>query len=106
MYIGLVHPQIRLGSFLKASVLCIYCNCPQKKFKVCVVGSGGGIGQPLCMLLKYEPLVTCLAMYDISKMSPGVGVDVSHISTKPYVYSFSGLSELPAALFGNIFLKF
>lgn len=70
---------------------------------MCVIGSAGGIGQPLSMLLKHEPLITCLSMYDITKFNPGVGVDVSHISTRPYVYSFSGLKELPAALCGNNF---
>jgi malate dehydrogenase len=33
--------------------------------KVAVLGAAGGIGQPLSLLLKMNPLVTDLALYDI-----------------------------------------
>ncbi len=33
--------------------------------KVTVLGAAGGIGQPLSLLLKLNPLVTDLALYDI-----------------------------------------
>jgi malate dehydrogenase len=40
----------------------------------------GGIGQPLSLLLKADPLVSQLSLYDI-RGAPGVAADVSHIDT-------------------------
>lgn len=48
--------------------------------KVAVLGAGGGIGQPLSLLLKSDPLVTSLNLYDI-RGAPGVAADVSHVDT-------------------------
>lgn len=48
--------------------------------KVAVLGAGGGIGQPLSLLLKKDPLVTSLSLYDI-RGAPGVAADVSHVDT-------------------------
>ena len=48
--------------------------------KVAVLGAGGGIGQPLSLLLKSDPLVTSLSLYDI-RGAPGVAADVSHVDT-------------------------
>ena len=47
--------------------------------KVAVLGAGGGIGQPLSMLLKLSPVVDELACYDIVG-TPGVAADLSHVS--------------------------
>merc|ERR1712013_454657 len=41
---------------------------------VAVMGASGGIGQPLSMLLKLNPAVTKLNLYDIVH-TPGVGAD-------------------------------
>jgi hypothetical protein len=49
--------------------------------KVCVVGAAGGIGQSLSMLMKMNPAVTRLALYDVMG-TPGVAADVSHMNTK------------------------
>lgn len=49
------------------------------KTKVAVLGAGGGIGQPLSMLLKLSPVVDELACYDIVG-TPGVAADLSHVS--------------------------
>lgn len=38
--------------------------------KVAVLGAGGGIGQPLSLLMKLNPRVSELALYDI-KGAPG-----------------------------------
>jgi malate dehydrogenase len=46
--------------------------------KVAVLGAGGGIGQPLSMLLKLSPAITELACYDIVG-TPGVAADLSHV---------------------------
>jgi len=48
--------------------------------KAVVLGAAGGIGQPLSLLLKANPAVTELALYDIVN-APGVAVDLSHIAT-------------------------
>jgi len=55
--------------------------------KVAVLGAGGGIGQPLSLLLKADPLVTSLSLYDI-RGAPGVAADVSHIDTPGEVNIF------------------
>lgn len=49
--------------------------------KVAVLGAGGGIGQPLSMLLKLSPFVDELACYDIVG-TPGVAADLSHVSSR------------------------
>lgn len=46
-----------------------------------VAGAAGGIGQPLSLLLKLNPLIDELALYDVVN-TPGVATDLSHISTK------------------------
>jgi malate dehydrogenase len=48
--------------------------------KVCVVGGGGGIGQPLSLLLKQSPLVTHVSVFDMIG-APGVAADLSHINS-------------------------
>ncbi|KAI1646628.1 malate dehydrogenase-like protein [Daldinia loculata] len=55
--------------------------------KVTVLGAAGGIGQPLSLLLKLNPRVTELALYDI-RGAPGVAADVSHINTKSTVKGY------------------
>ncbi len=44
-------------------------SCHQMS-KVTVLGAAGGIGQPLSLLLKLNPRVTELALYDI-RLAPG-----------------------------------
>ncbi|KTW27824.1 malate dehydrogenase, NAD-dependent [Pneumocystis jirovecii RU7] len=48
--------------------------------KVSILGAGGGIGQPLSLLLKMNSRVSELALYDI-RGAPGVAADCSHINT-------------------------
>jgi malate dehydrogenase len=55
--------------------------------KAVVLGAAGGIGQPLALLLKANPLVTELGLYDIVN-TPGVAADLSHISTPAKVEGF------------------
>ena len=57
-----------------------FSSSPARHTKVAVLGAGGGIGQPLSLLLKADPLVTSLSLYDI-RGAPGVAADVSHIDT-------------------------
>ncbi|KAI0362787.1 malate dehydrogenase [Trametes cingulata] len=55
--------------------------------KAVVLGAAGGIGQPLSLLLKTNPLITELSLYDIVN-TPGVAADLSHISTPAKVAGF------------------
>lgn len=55
-----------------------------RNFKVAVLGASGGIGQPLALLLKLDPQVTELALFDVVK-TPGVAADISHCCTKATV---------------------
>ncbi|KAF2450168.1 malate dehydrogenase [Karstenula rhodostoma CBS 690.94] len=64
--------------------------------KVTVLGAAGGIGQPLSLLLKLNPRVTKLALYDI-RLAPGVAADIGHINTQSEVRGYdatpSGLAD-------------
>lgn len=59
-------------------------NCRAKGgapgFKVAILGAAGGIGQPLAMLMKMNPLVSVLHLYDVVN-APGVTSDISHMDT-------------------------
>ncbi|KAI1200676.1 malate dehydrogenase [Nemania serpens] len=69
--------------------------------KVTVLGAAGGIGQPLSLLLKLNPRVTELALYDI-RGAPGVAADVSHVNTKSTVKGYEPTTAgLAAALKGS-----
>jgi len=52
--------------------------------KVVILGAAGGIGQPLSLLMKLNPLVSSLSLYDIAN-TPGVAADVGHINTRSQV---------------------
>jgi malate dehydrogenase len=72
-------------------------------FKVSVVGASGGIGQPLSLLLKLNPRIGQLALYDIAKSAvpaKGVAADVADVNTFAQVSGFAGDDELPKALEG------
>ncbi|CAG8894945.1 unnamed protein product [Penicillium egyptiacum] len=56
--------------------------------KVSVLGAAGGIGQPLSLLLKLNPRVSELALYDI-RGGPGVAADLSHINTNSTVTGYN-----------------
>ncbi|KAI4759894.1 malate dehydrogenase, partial [Aureobasidium sp. EXF-12344] len=64
--------------------------------KVAVLGAGGGIGQPLSLLLKLNPRVTELALYDV-RGAPGVAADCSHVNTKSVVKGYEQ-ADVAAAL--------
>ena len=74
-----------------------------KVFKVSVLGASGGIGQPLGLLLKLNPRISNLALYDIAKAampSKGVAADVNDMNTFAQVTGFAGDEDLPKALEG------
>jgi hypothetical protein len=70
-----------------------FTSSAARQTKVAVLGAGGGIGQPLSLLLKSDTLVTSLSLYDI-RGAPGVAADVSHVDTPSEVCRFRYLSPL------------
>ncbi|CAA7397429.1 unnamed protein product [Spirodela intermedia] len=68
--------------------------------KVAVLGAAGGIGQPLSLLMKLNPLVSRLSLYDIAG-TPGVAADVSHINTRAEVTGYASEEQLGLALEGS-----
>ncbi|XP_062180474.1 malate dehydrogenase, mitochondrial-like [Phragmites australis] len=68
--------------------------------KVAILGAAGGIGQPLSLLMKLNPLVSSLSLYDIAG-TPGVAADVSHINSPALVKGFMGDDQLGEALEGS-----
>lgn len=55
--------------------------------KAVVCGAAGGIGQPLSLLLKLNPLITELSLYDVVNAA-GVAADLSHIASPAQVEGF------------------
>jgi len=71
--------------------------------KVALLGASGGIGQPLSLLLKLNPMISELALYDIKQAATpvvGVAADVSHINTRSKVAGYAGDEEIQACLTG------
>ncbi|XP_078179941.1 peroxisomal NAD-malate dehydrogenase 2 [Carex rostrata] len=68
-------------------------------FKVAILGAAGGIGQPLALLMKMNPLVSVLHLYDVVN-APGVTADISHMDTGAVVRGFLGQKQLEDALTG------
>ncbi|KAI0637593.1 malate dehydrogenase [Trametes polyzona] len=76
-----------------------FSSSAARQSKVAVLGAGGGIGQPLSLLLKLNPHVTELSLYDI-RGAPGVAADVSHIDTNSEVRGYPA-DQLDNALEGT-----
>ncbi|XP_047336332.1 malate dehydrogenase, glyoxysomal isoform X2 [Impatiens glandulifera] len=68
-------------------------------FKVAILGAAGGIGQSLSLLMKINPLVSVLHLYDVVNV-PGVTSDISHMDTSAVVRGFLGQAQLEDALTG------
>ncbi|ESL09837.1 malate dehydrogenase [Trypanosoma rangeli SC58] len=66
--------------------------------KVAVLGATGGIGQPLALLMKNNPLVSAISCYDI-RGAPGVAADLSHICSPAKVTGYAK-EDLSKALDG------
>ena len=64
-----------------------------------MLGAAGGIGQSLSLLLKMNPLISDLNLYDL-RGTAGVAADLSHTNTGCAVAGFEGPDELAAALKG------
>merc|ERR1719213_164468 len=71
---------------------------PAGKFKVCVCGGAGGIGQPLSLLMSLDKNVKEVSVYDLSiAMVPpaGVAADLGHIENKVAVNGYVGELNQP-----------
>ena len=83
-----------LSRSLRSSGLCravrSFHSSAAAHYRVAVVGAAGGIGQPLSLLLKQNPLVSELMLYDVAPVTPGVGADLSHMDTPAKVKAFAG----------------
>lgn len=77
-----------------------FSTSSQNNVKVAVLGAGGGIGQPLALLLKHSPMVSHLALYDLASYTPGVGADLSHIETLGKVTAHMGPESLDECVEG------
>ena len=63
-------------------------------YKVAVLGrAAGGIGA-LSLLLKMNPMISDLALYDVGEIVKGVAVDLSHCNTASTVNGYCGNEEL------------
>jgi len=95
-----------IGSVLRsttaAGTKCLraFSTSGQNNVRVAVLGSAGGIGQPLALLLKHSPMITQLACYDVAPFTPGVGKDLSHIETHGQVSAYTGPEQLDDCLKG------
>ena len=74
-------------------------STPKNLYKVAVLGAAGGIGQPMSLLLKLNPKITQLSLFDIVN-TPGVAADLSHINTPAVVKGYKGDDQLSQALKG------
>ena len=71
----------------------------RRTYKVAVLGASGGIGQPLSLLMKLDPLVTQLSLFDVVR-TPGVAADISHCCTPAQTVGYTGMEEVSSALEG------
>jgi malate dehydrogenase len=71
----------------------------QRGYKVAVMGASGGIGQPLALLMKLDPRVSDLSLYDVVR-TPGVAADISHCCTPAKCTGYTGPEEVAASLDG------
>jgi len=92
---------LRASSSAGAKYARTFSTSGQNNVRVAVLGAGGGIGQPLALLLKHSPMVTELACYDVAKFTPGVGKDLSHIETAGQVSAYTGPEQLDDCLKGS-----
>jgi len=71
----------------------------EAKFKVCVSGGAGGIGQPMSMLMAMNPLVKEVSIQDVTMaMVPpsGVAADLSHLEYPSNVFGYAIDPSQPA----------
>jgi len=96
MFGSVLRTTVSIGAKSLRSFSTSGCN----KTRVAVLGAGGGIGQPLALLLKHSPMITELACYDVAPFTPGVAKDLQHIETLAQVSGYTGDEQLDDCLKG------
>ncbi|THH15523.1 hypothetical protein EW146_g4966 [Bondarzewia mesenterica] len=96
MFAGRIFARLVAPAFV--SQFRTFSSSAARQTKVAVLGAGGGIGQPLSLLLKMDPFVSSLSLYDI-RGAPGVAADVSHIDVTGAVRGYTA-DHLDEALDG------
>ena len=81
----------------------LYCNVINYNTVHCYFLFCVGIGQPLSMLLKLNPAVTKLNLYDIVH-TPGVASDLSHCETASTSTGFVGMFLFPTIIFSESYI--
>lgn len=79
---------IRAAAPVRASSNRMFSSSALREKNVAVLGASGGIGQPLSLLLKNDPLVTELRLFDV-RLAPGVAADISHVNTPAITTGYS-----------------
>jgi malate dehydrogenase len=94
-------PNFKMNEHGDSSLTSFHCRAKggAPGFKVAILGAAGGIGQPLSMLMKMNPMVSVLHLYDVVN-TPGVTSDISHMDTGAVVRGFLGQNQLEDALTG------
>eukprot|EP00606_Chrysophyceae_sp_TOSAG23-5_P001151 GSChrysophyteH2.ASY1.ANO1.91.1 assembled CDS len=85
--------------FAATSITRMSATMAKRNYKVAVAGAAGGIGQPLALLLKLDPNVTELNMFDVVR-TPGVAADISHVCFPAKVTGYVGMDQAHDALEG------
>ena len=67
-------------------------DTPQVMVRVVLVGACGGIGQPLSLLLKMQPGISELGLFDLFP-TKGNAADLSHISSDAKITSHTELAD-------------
>ncbi|XP_047954783.1 malate dehydrogenase 1, mitochondrial-like [Salvia hispanica] len=100
MTAALLRSALRRSAAASYMSIRAFASPPGQQRKVAILGAAGGIGQPLSLLMKLNPMVSHLSLYDIAG-TPGVAADVSHINTRSEVKGYAGEDQLGAALEGS-----
>lgn len=63
-----------------------------------LIGAATPVGRITSLLLKQNPYIDELRLYDTTEDSCGVALDLSHIDTNTKVKGYAGLQVLPEAI--------
>jgi malate dehydrogenase len=85
--------------FARSSITRMSASFAKRNYKVAVAGAAGGIGQPLALLLKLDPNVTELSLFDVVR-TPGVAADISHVCSPAKTTGHVGMDAAHDALNG------
>jgi len=96
LHLDLDLPSVPVCFFVEAAHIIIMSFLGLEGYHVFITGAAGGIGQPLSLLLKLFG-VKRLSLYDVAPVTPGVAVDISHVTSYGTVEGYSGKDLAKAA---------